>query len=149
MIKFKSFLADRIEAFIYYRKASMNWNTTYEKNLYYFDNYVNQNYSNEIELTQKMINTWCTKRETEINQSCNTRIYIVIQFIRYLRERYKVDVIEPEQLKSDNRKYIPHAFSNLELNNFFYSCDTFCPYAKTKRQHIGKLTIPVFFNERI
>lgn len=145
MLQFKSILAAYINDFIHYRKASMNWNATYERYLYYFDHYCHQNYPNAIELTQEMVNTWCTKRETEVNASRNTRINIVIYFIQYLQVRHKINITEPIPLKSDNRKYQPHAFSHLELKNFFYSCDTFSSNTKTKSQYIRKLTVPVFF----
>lgn len=72
MMQFKSILATYINDFIHYRKAFMNWNATYERYLYYFDHYCYQNYPNAIELTQEMVTTWCTKRETEVNASRNT-----------------------------------------------------------------------------
>lgn len=71
-----------------------------------------------------MIDTWCKKRETESNNSCRTRIFVIIGLVKYANSKGIID-IEPLILpKEDKRYYIPHAFTDKELKNFFYACNT-------------------------
>jgi integrase len=54
------------------------------------------------------------------------------------------DVAEPALPKRERRVYIPHAFTDEELANFFSACDSL-PWGTTHEQHSRKLTVPVFF----
>ena len=66
-----------------------------------------------------MIDKWCCKRETEKLNSCISRIYPVISLLRYTNSRNLTDLSIPLIPRSIPRIYIPHAFSEEELNNFF------------------------------
>jgi integrase len=92
-----------------------------------------------------MIDSWCAKRETETNNSCRSRIYVVVSFVRYLRKRGLAKVLEPELPKKERRAYIPHAFTDEELQRFFCACDSIPDTIKTLEQRSRKITIPVFF----
>jgi site-specific recombinase XerD len=140
MNKLTSFLTPFIEAFIFYQKASNHWNETYEANLLQFELYCKKQYPESALLTQEMVEGWCHKRDTETNNSCITRVCVIISFIRYLRKRRKTDVMVPEIPKKERRTYIPHSFTDTELQNFFLACDSL-PSGQCSR----KITIPVFF----
>ena len=69
MREYESCFALLIRDFIAYRKASGRWNeASYGPNL-----------------TQEMVDRWCRQRDSETNNSCRSRIYVVYSFIKYLR----------------------------------------------------------------
>jgi len=146
MSKFTSFLKPLIEAYIFYQKASDRWNeSSYEVHLLIFDRYCKRQYPVETELSQEMVDSWCKKRESETNNSCRTRIYPIISFIRYLRKREKTTIMEPVIPQKEPRTYIPHSFTETELKNFFAACDSIPSSPKTESQLSRKITIPVYF----
>lgn len=146
MNKFTSFLAPLIQAYVSYQKASRHWNeASYEPNLVLFDRYCKKQYPKATLLSQEMVDGWCHKRDTETNNSCRSRIYVVVSFIRYLRKRRITDVVEPDIPRKERRTYIPHSFTNGELENFFRACDSLPSVSLTPEQRSRKITIPVFF----
>ena len=146
MNKFTSFLASLMQDYVFYQKASGHWSeASYAPNLILFDRYLKKQYSQAVLLSQEMVNIWCSKRDTETNNSCRSRIYVVASFIRYLRKRGKTDVAEPVIPRKERRTYIPHAFTDVELKNFFCACDSLPCVPRTAEQRCRKITVPVFF----
>jgi integrase len=146
MNKFTSNLTPLIQSYVSYQKASGRWNeASYEPNLVLFDRYCNRYYPQAVLLSQEMVDGWCCKRDTETNNSCRSRIYVVVSFIRYLRKRGKTEVVEPEIPRKEQRTYIPHSFTGAELENFFRACDNLPSGSCTPEQRSRKITIPVFF----
>lgn len=146
MSKFISSLAPLIRAFVSYRKASGRWNeASYEVNLSLFDKYCYKHFSDASELSQGMADSWCAQRETETNNSCRSRIYPVVSLIRYLRKRGMTTVTEPTVPRKEPRDYIPHAFTETELQNFFTACDSISADPPTEEQLSRQITVPVFF----
>jgi len=146
MNKFTSFLAPLMQAYVFYRKASEHWNeASYEPNLVLFDRYCKKQYPQAALLSQEMVDGWCHKRDTETNNSCRSRIYVVASFIRYLRKRQKTDVMEPDIPRKERCTYIPHSFTDVELKNFFHACDTLPSVSQTPEQRSRKISIPVFY----
>jgi len=145
MNKFRSFIAPLIQEYIFYRKASDHWNeSSYEPNLLLFDRYCLREYPNAQRISQEMVDKWCCKRNMEENNSCRSRIYVVVSFIRYITIRGKTDIVIPAIPRMQPRAYIPHAFTNKELHNFFQACDNISGKA-TPEQRARIITIPVFF----
>ncbi len=146
MNKFTSFLAPEIKAYVFYQKASGHWNeASYEPNILLFDRYLGKKYPKANLLYQEMVNGWCIKRDTETNNSCRSRIYVVKSLIQYLRKREKTDVFEPMIPRKERRTYIPHSFTDAELVNFFRACDSLPCLSQTPEQRSRKITVPVFF----
>lgn len=146
MTEFVSFLAPQIHAFIRHRQASQHWNeSSYEENLKLFDRHCHDNYPLAASLSQEMADSWCRKRNTEENNSCRSRIYVVVSFIRFLRRRELTDICEPDVPRKERRIYIPHAFTDEELSRFFNECDNITLYGNRKDILIRKMTLPVFF----
>ena len=146
MNKFTSDLKPLLESYLYYRKASGRWNeASYEPNLVLFDRFCKNYYPKAEHLSQEMVDGWCRKRDTESNNSCRSRIYVVVSFIRYLRKRGKTDVVETEMPRKESRVYIPHSFTDAELKNFFHACDNLPSAPLTPAQRCRKITVPVFF----
>ena len=145
MSKFKSFLAPAMGAYMSYQKASGRWSNSYESNLRYFDCYCLKLYPNADVLTQEMADGWCAQRLTENNNSCISRIKVVVYFIRYLKERGQTKISEPIFPKKERRTYIPHAFTTTELDNFFKACDSLPSTPPIPTVRSRKITVPVFF----
>lgn len=146
MSKFQSFLAPLIESYITYQSACGHWNTSSsEPNLLLFDRHCLRKYPKAQMLTQQMVDEWCKQRETESNNSCRSRIYVVSSLIRYLKKRGKTEILEPNTPRKERRTYIPHAFTGKELENFFHACDTLSSKPNTHETRSRKITIPVFF----
>ncbi len=145
MSKYQSPAGPLIEEYIFYRRASDYWNeSSYGATLLIFDRYCLKTYPHAQVLSQEMVDTWCSKRDTEKNNSCRSRIYPVISFLKYLKSRDKIDIVVPELPYRTPRTYIPHAFTNKELLEFFKACDTITG-TRTEEQRARKVTIPVFF----
>jgi hypothetical protein len=89
-----------------------------------------------------MLDSWCAQRETEANNSCRSRIYAVVSFVRYLQKRGLTDVKTPDIPKKEARTYIPHAFSDTELRNFFDACDSIKSYSRTEEQVVDSQIKP-------
>lgn len=145
MNKFTSFLEPFLRAYIFYQKASGRWSKYYEANLLQFDRYCKKRYPAHTLLLQEMVDKWCNKRDTETNNSCRSRVYVVVSFIRYLKKRGKTDVVVPDIPRKERRRYIPHFFTDIELENFFRACDRLPSVPCTAEQRSRRITIPVFF----
>lgn len=146
MREYESCFAGQILDFIEYRKASNRWNeASYGPNLRVFDRFCKRNYSDKSELTQEMVDTWCAQRQTETNNSCRSRIYVVHSFVRYLSERGLSNVVVPELPRKERSTYIPYAFSKTDLCRFFEKCDTLPGTPRTDNVLIRRITVPVFF----
>ena len=90
MRELESCFAEQIRSFIAYREASGRWNeASYGPNLRIFDRYCRINYPESKSLTQEMVNSWCAQRDSETNNSCRSRIYVVYSFVKYLSESDK------------------------------------------------------------
>lgn len=76
-----------MDDFVNYRVASQSWSNCYDTHLKAFSTYCKTAYSDENELTQHMIDSWCKQRDTELNNSCRTRIYAVINLVDYINAR--------------------------------------------------------------
>lgn len=143
-MKFRSFLVNILDAYVSYRKASGRTSVSYVKNIILFDHYCAEQYPNTKELSQEIVDKWCKQRNTECSNSCISRIYPIINFLRYAKERQLVDIVIPIVPKSTPRTYMPHAFTKEELQNFFGACDSIVT-RKGLNGDIKKITIPVFF----
>jgi len=143
---FGSFLSPQIKDFIDFRRISGNWNeSSYEVNLKLFDAHISKSYPEARILSQEMADAWCAKRDTETNNSCRSRIYVVVSFIKYLRERKVTDISLPEIPYKEKRTYIPHTFTDTELNDFFHECDMLSVYHNNPSHKLRKIIVPVFF----
>jgi integrase len=146
MNKFTSFLTPEINAYVFYQKASGQFSkASYEQNLLLFDRYLKKKYPKATSLSQEMVDGWCSRRDTETNNSCRSRTSVVVSFIRYLTKRSKTDVAEPMIPATERSTYIPHSFTDAELENFFNACDSLPCIPRTAEQLCRKITVPVFF----
>jgi site-specific recombinase XerD len=146
-MKFQSFLSDILNAYIVYRKASGRNSIHYLLNVRRFNRYCVKEYPSAKNISQIMVDQWCKKRDTESSNSCISRIYPVLTFLRYANTRGLTNVNIPTPPRSTPRVYMPHVFTVEELQNFFNSCDSInTKYTKYGLPgKIKKITVPVFF----
>lgn len=138
---YRSGFAAQIQMFVDYRQASGSWNEgSYGFSLKMFDRFCADAFPPETPLIQEMVDTWCAKRDSELNRSRNTRIRSIRVFVEYLQKRGLTEVVAPALLKSEPNTYVPHAFIHDELARFFAECDSIQPQMKQPASVIRKLT---------
>jgi integrase len=146
MREYSSKLAPLMREYVGFQLASKHWNeSSYAVNLSLFDKHCIASFPNSGQLTQAMVDSWCAKRGSENNNSCRSRIYVVVSFVRYLQKRGLTDVQPPMIPRKEPRTYIPHAFTPEELANFFSACDSIPASPSTEEQLSRRITVPVFF----
>ena len=145
MKQFEVIPQKHIEAYVTYCQAS---GRLCDHDLIYlsvFDNYCHNNWPGSNNITQEMVDQWSAQRQTEKNNSIRSRIYPLIGFLSYLKQRKLTDITLPKIPKYERSTYIPHSFSNNELTRFFGACDSFKIHQHSFRSMNLKATIPVFF----
>ena len=135
MREFTSKLAPLMHEYVRFQQASKHWNeSSYAVNLSLFDKYCKANFPSTEQLSQEMVDGWCARRDSENNNSCRSRIYVVVSFVRYLQKRCLTDVKVPVIPRKEPHTYIPHAFTPEELTRFFNACDSIRTIPRTKEQ---------------
>lgn len=144
MTEFISGIAPLIRQFVDFRIASEHWNESYEVSIRLFDRHCHSQHPDENILTQQMVDGWCSKRKTETGKSCQSRCYVIVSFVKYLRSRGETDINPPRLPRKSRSTYVPHAFSEDELRRFFEGCDNLGG-PPTKENRIRNISVPVFF----
>jgi integrase len=140
MSLFKSFLAPQIDTFVSYRKISNKWSAYYESALLRFEKHCIINSPNSKSLTQEMVDSWYKR-----NGAHRSQVYAIYNLVNFLRARGLTDVYPPTPPKAVASTYIPHAFSDEELANFFNECDNFPITRNSLANRSRKIIIPAFF----
>lgn len=136
---------DILEAFIRFRKTSGSWNEDYESRFRRFDRYCSQNYPEASGIVQEMIDGWCQRFPKETNNSHRTRIYIIIDLVKYLNARGQASLIPPPVPRQEHCASLPHPVGEKELENFFRACDRLEPRGKSVQERCKVMVFPVFF----
>lgn len=144
MSKYKSSLAPLMDRFVKYRIASGKWGENYAANLLIFDHYCARQFPEEKELVQEMLDQWCAKRPTEKNSTCRKRISCIRAFLEYLSKNGVTQLAPLEVPNDEKSKFIPHSFTENELQKFFIACDNL-PKKGTWGSQVLAITAPVFF----
>jgi integrase len=95
-----------------------------------------------------MVDTWCTIRPVENLYSCGKRTAVVNSFLKYASNRglLNLDWNRIPTHGSGNRTIKgPHVFTDVELENFFFACDTIQVRRNSLVDRLMGLIIPVFF----
>lgn len=146
MREFRFIDAQLIEPYREYCLTTGSWTEHRFSCLISLDTYCRTNWPGARELTQEMVDGWCAKRPSEQVNTCVARARPARHFLRYLRERGRTELIDPEIPPMKPTTSVPHSFTDDELRAFFYTCDhaEFHQYNKRNCKNL-KLTIPVFF----
>lgn len=143
-MKTTSFLSDAIEGYVKYRKASGRDSHSYIKNVILFDHFCAREYPGQTELTQEIVDKWCRQRPSECTNSCVSRVFPVLDFIKYMNKRGMTKIALPKMPRSVPRTYMPHPFTHEELKRFFNACDNI-RLRRGMLAAIQRITLPVFF----
>ncbi len=110
-----------------------------------FDNHCVQMFPERTSLTDDMVESWCAQRATESSNTCRVRSYAIANFVNYLRER-GADVSVPAIPAKRRSTYMPHAFTDSELERFFRASDNM-PMGKPNSlaSRTRRIVAPVFF----
>ena len=107
-----------------------------------FDRFTVENYKSASTLTRAIVMAWCTKKLYEKQANLCARASVIRQFAIYL-DNHGIDayVIPKNHFKS-GEKYIPHIYTETELQNFFLATDK-CHYCSPcPNRH---LIMPIIF----
>lgn len=107
-----------------------------------FDRFLVENYRSASALTKEIVMEWCTKKPYEKQENLCARASVIRQFSIYL-DNLGIDayVIPKKHFKS-GEKYIPHIYSNTELQKFFLETEK-CHYcSQCPNRH---LIMPILF----
>ena len=143
-MKTTSFLSNAIEGYVKYRKASGRDSHSYIKNVILFDHFCAREYPGQIELSQEIVDRWCRQRPSECTNSCVSRVYPILDFIKYMNKRGMTKIALPKVPRSVPRTYTPHPFTYDELKRYFNDCDNTKP-RRGRLTTIQRMTLPVFF----
>lgn len=136
---------EMLEHYLKYRAISKFKERTMDS-LKTFFNACRKNYPSNPFLTQEMVDIWSEKRDTESPVSHMARISPVISFLHYVIERQWAKIAPPKVEKASCPPYIPHAFSEMELYNFFKACEEIKENKMNyKSSKLRKIEVPVFF----
>lgn len=134
-----------MEEFIVHREASQCWCNSYHEHLKSFSKFCKETYPNHTEISQEMIDNWCSKRKTENNNSRKTRIYVVVNFVKYINIKSDFPLKVPCFSKTEKTHYKPHIFTAKELTNLFYACDNIKVVRNRRTTILRKMIMPVLF----
>ena len=140
-----SFLAPLIRQYEDFCIRTDNYSDGAFERIHYFDIYCKENAGDENKLSQSLVDSWFRKRDTEINNSCRSRSFPVIGFIRYGNQRKLLDIDIPDIPDGLPCSYVPHIFTDKELTKFFYCCDNLTLKFNNTPNIIRKFTVPVIF----
>lgn len=145
--QFESGAAAQIESFVRSRLAADAICGSALDNLYFFDKHCATEFPGEARLTQPMVDTWCLRRPTETAGSCRSRCQVIATLVGFLRERGETYVEPPDLPRPQGTPYVPHAFTDEELDGFFRIADslelTECMDKDTRVRTMR--TVPVVF----
>jgi integrase len=134
--------------FVSHRTASGRWSVAYDWALRSFATHCTTQYTETKILTQEMVDTWCAIRPSENLHSCGKRAAAVNAFIKYACDRGLLNLDcknIPTHGSGDITLENPHSFTDVELENFFFACDTIQIRRNSMVDKLMKLIIPVFF----
>ena len=140
-MKYISCISKYLTMYEKFAKASDCWSRDSFNKLRCFDRWL----SDYDDISQDLVDMWCAKRETEKVNSCISRINPIISFLKYATERDLLNLNIPKIPKRQPRTYVPHAFSEDELQRFFHACDNLYNNNTNEKNKYRKITIPVFF----
>ncbi len=143
MREYQSEFSDFFQRYVKYRETSGKWNKGSDSILASFDRFCASCGSDDP--LQELAETWCRKRDTESINAYGNRVGVINGLIRYLNGRGLADLSEMEMPKTMPVSYIPHAFTQQELQDLFSACDALSRNAKSRKARMESLVIPTLF----
>ena len=134
--------ADTIQKFIAY-KNSLGY--PYEESsriLNCFDRFCFSEYPDKSILDRELCMHWLERKSSESPGSHRNRVIVVREFAKFLRGNGTSAYMIPIQMTRKSKRYVPHIFTESEIQAFFQAADSFEKHDQSPVRH---LVIPVFF----
>lgn len=128
-----------------YMTVSDKWNSCYNRHLHKFDMYCLEHNLKEEMISQDLIDDWCQMRPKETNRTCVTRSYVIVMLTKFINKRGLGNLLPPVLPKVGPKTFIPHFFTEEELTDFFFNCDTLSFRVNCPKNQLAMVQIPVFF----
>lgn len=107
-----------------------------------FDRFVVEKYNTASALTKEIVMDWCTKKPYERQKNLSARASVIRQFAIYLDNLGIGAYVIPKNHFKPGEKYVPHIYTDTELQFFFLETDK-CHYCS---QHPYRhLLMPILF----
>jgi integrase/recombinase XerD len=107
-----------------------------------FEAFCQKHYPAETRLTHKLVMQWAEKREDEQVSGLERRLSPVRQLAKYMNRLGQEAYVIPPGLPGKRIRYVPHIFTDPELQAFFAEIDRCSVDPRRPARH---LVIPVFF----
>ncbi|GHU91597.1 hypothetical protein FACS1894202_13320 [Clostridia bacterium] len=139
---FVSKFSERLEAFIAEKKMlGFKYDYMYHT-LGNFDKFCLENFPDEAELTEDIVNGWASRRGTEQNQTMRARHSAIREFARYLIGIGETPYWLPVNIVGLGAKPIPYVFTEDEVLAFWTTADTLKTKYNSPYRHI---VLPIVF----
>lgn len=136
---------DMLDSYLEYRRVS-KFKERSTSSLKTFFNHCRRNYPDNPCLTQEMVDIWSKKRDSEQPASHMARIGPIAAFLHYALKKDWIDLVAPEIKRTPGGPYVPHAFTDVELCNFFNACEEIeVNMLSYKSSKLRKMEVPVLF----
>ena len=133
--------ADRIQAFLDFRKSRGFKENPYSQQLSYFDQWCVKKFPEEGMLSKELVFQWVNDATSNLSDGQN-KIYCIRQFANYLCATGEEAYILPGKYKSQKKGTTPYIFSDEELVALFQAIDNLPPTTAEPFLHI---ILPVLF----
>lgn len=139
---YSSVFASLCNEFIAQKRAIGYRYITEDRDLKYFDGFIQSMGLKELILSRELVEAWVEKRPCEAAKSREHRITIAREFARFVAVKGYAAYIFPPQKKQTNVNFTPYIFTNEEISKIMYEADHMEKKSVSPYIH---LIIPVLF----
>lgn len=130
---FKGPFAGYMESHISLKQAVGYKYETEARHLLRFSAFTAENYPDASALTKEIVLNWCSKKSYEAQANQCTRASILRQLAIYMENTGALAYVVPKGYYPTEEQYIPHIYTEKELQRFFWETDqchyvSACPY---------------------
>lgn len=144
-IQFEGCFSDIMKTFIQYKRSLGLQYDRPEYDLVRFSRFLVENNVTDLCITQEIAEKWCCKRECESNKCWTNRIGIYNQFAVYLNSVGYSAYILPKP-KNRYNEYVPHIFTEEEINRIYYAADKINAKRLNSYQRIMPVLVRLLFS---
>lgn len=144
-VDFISSCKELFDDYVMFQKASQHWNTSYQYALKSFDVYCHGHIPDSKFPDQETIDLWSKCKETERLTSCGKRVAFLAGLCGYTNRIHGTCLKSPKIPTNDGHHPSPYAFSEVDLKNFFISCDNIDRLHKSKTALQRAVIVPAVF----
>lgn len=150
MYEYKSFMRTYLLEYIEYRTACDSWHEHSGAILQRIDYFLRTAYPEWQALTQRMVDEWCSKKESENAITWAGRVAQMRVLLRFLENRGYISGLSVPDASdvcySASARRPPNTLSFESISRFFKACDNLRGYRSSTRYHMyRRLIIPVLF----